>query len=185
MSIDDLPNAADLLDFDTTTLYYERPLPQEVEVLIEKASSNNSDALAEAYLKLACFQAPRNLTVLVALYRFYYYKHRLQEALDIAEQAVAATANLLELPADWRDVSAETFRKKCASKVMGLVRFYLSSVKGAAVLCLRLGRMDEAVERLRKLTNLDARDRLASRELLQLALRRIENDTREAHFQTH
>ncbi len=175
----------DLLDFDTTTLYYEQAPPYEVELLIKKASSDNSAASAEVYLKLAWFQAPTNLTVLVALYRFYYYKHKLEDALDIAEQAISAAADLLELPVDWRDISPAVLDKKRASEVMGLVRFYLQASKASAVLCLRLGRLDEAVERLRKLTELDTRDRLSVRELLQLALSRIGGDPSKKHFQTH
>ncbi len=175
----------DLLDFDTTVLYYEQAPPCEVELLIKKASSDDSDALAEMYLKLAWFQALRNLNVLVALYRFYYYKHRLEDALDMAEQALSAAGDLLELSADWRDINPAILDKKSAPKAMGLVRFYLLAVKGAAVLCLRLGRLDEAVERMRKLVEIDARDRLAVRGLLQLALSRIGDDPSKQHFQTH
>lgn len=178
-------NAMDLLDFDTTTLYYEQDLPREVEQLIQKASSVSSDTLIEGYLKLAWFQAPRDLTVLVALYRFYYYKHRLQEALDIGEQAISAAAELLDLPADWREVSPEILDRKRTSNVMGLVRFYLHAVKGTAVLCLRLGRLDEAIERLRQLSGLDSKGRLGAKELLQLALNKMGSDSSKERFPIH
>ena len=175
----------DLLDFDTTTLYYEQATSQEVELLIEKASLDNFDAATEVYLKLAWLQAPKNLTVLVALYRYFFYKHRLEEALDVAEQAVSAAAELLGLPTQWRDTSAAFLDRKRTPKLMGLLRFYLQAIQSAAVLCLRLGRLHEAVERLRKLTELDTRDRLASTALLQLALSKLEDDPSKEHFHTH
>ncbi len=163
-----------LLDFDTTRLYYDQAASPDVELLLKKASADYGSGNAESSLKLAWAQAPGNLTVLVALYRFYYYSHRLEEALDIAEQAVRAAAEQLTLPVDWQNLNPAILDKACDPKSLGLVRYYLLAVKGAAVLCLRLGRLDEAVERLRKLIELDATDLLAVRDLLELALRHAE-----------
>ena len=137
----------DLLEFETSRLYYEQALPPEIELLLKKASAHYAAGVAEWFLKLAWSQAPRDLTVLVALYRFYYYSHRLEEALDTAEQAVCAAAEQLDLPTDWRDLSSATLDKKSVPKAMGVVRFYLLAIKGAAVLCMRLGRLEEAIER--------------------------------------
>lgn len=175
----------DLLDFNTTRLYYEQAPAPEIELLLKKASADYAAGTAEWFLKLAWSQAPRNLTVLVALYRFYYYSQRLEEALEVAEQAVSAAGDQLALPTDWRDLCAAMLDKESVPQAMGLVRFYLLAVKGAAVLCLRLGRLEEAIERLRKLAELDANDHLAVRELLQLALGRIEADPITENSQTH
>ncbi len=175
----------DLLDINTSQLYYEQVLPPEVELLLKKASANYAAGMAEPFLKLAWYQAPRNLTVLVALYRFYYYSHRLEEALDIAEHAVSVAGEQLALSTDWRDLDPVILGSKVVPKTMGLLRCYLLAVKGAAVLCLRLGRLEEAVERLRKLVELDATDHFAVRELLQLALGRKEANSLQGNCQTH
>ena len=175
----------DLLDFNATQLYYEQSLAPEIELLLKKASADYAAGSAEGFLKLAWYQAPRNLTVLVALYRFYYYSHRLEEALEIAEQAVSAAADQLALPTDWRDLSAAMLDEKGVPQAMGLVHFYLLAFKGVSVLCLRLGRLMEAIERLRKLVEFDATDHLAARELLQLALDRIEADPIPENCQIH
>lgn len=165
-----------LLDFDTTRLYYDQATSADVELLLNKAAADYGTGNAESCLKLAWSQAPGNLSVLVALYRFYYYSHRLEEALEIAEQAIRAAGEQLTLPADWRNLNPVILDEACDPQTLGLVRYYLLAVKGAAVLCLRLGRLEEAIERLRKLTELDATDLLAVRDLLELALRHAEAD---------
>ena len=105
--------------------------------------------------------------------------------MDTAEHAVSAAGEQLALSTDWRDLDPVTLDRKSVPKTMGILRFYLLAVKGAAVLCLRLGRLEEAIERLRKLVELDATDRLAVRELLQLALSRAKANSLQGNFQTH
>ena len=78
----------DLLDFEAEDLYFERPELEEVEILIKQASEDYSDGNAETSLLKAYSLAPQSLNVLVALNRFYYYQHRLDEALQISLKAL-------------------------------------------------------------------------------------------------
>jgi len=45
--------------------------------------------------------APQHLTVLVALYRYYFYQHRLEDALLVAESTLAVVGRRLEFPEVW------------------------------------------------------------------------------------
>jgi tetratricopeptide (TPR) repeat protein len=49
---------------------------------------------------------------------------------------------------------------------MTMIRFYMLALKGAGYLELRLGRYESALERLEKVAELDAKDRLGSQALL-------------------
>ena len=71
----------DLLDFEAQGLYFEQPDVAGVEELIATASENYADGDAELSLLQAYFLAPESLNVLIALNRFYYYQHRLEDAL--------------------------------------------------------------------------------------------------------
>ncbi len=51
--------------------------------------------------------APGHAAVLIGFYRFYFYKGRLPEALDMAKQCLAKAARENRLAADWRDVAAD------------------------------------------------------------------------------
>lgn len=158
----------DLHDFDTTSLYFEDALAPEAEALIQKASDEYGEEGAELHLLKAYFIAPAHLTVLVALYRYYFYQHRLEDALLIADRAMSEAAERMHIPDDWRKLDANWIGH-AAMNGMGLLRFYLMSLKAAAIVEMRLGELTQAIERLEKLTELDTADRLGIAPLLDLA----------------
>ena len=71
----------DLLDFEAQGLYFEQDDVAGVKELLAQAAEEYSSGLAEMPLLRAYFLAPESLNVLVALNRFYYYQHRLEDAL--------------------------------------------------------------------------------------------------------
>ncbi|MGD0962081.1 MAG: hypothetical protein ABSB19_19905, partial [Methylomonas sp.] len=79
----------DLLEFEPNDLYFMREDPEEVRNLIRCAAELYGTGEAELPLLQAFLRAPESLNVLVALNRFYYYQHRLSEALLISEKALA------------------------------------------------------------------------------------------------
>ena len=79
----------DLLDFNDCKLYFEDPLPAAAEALLALAAREYGEPSAELALLRAHLLAPDNLTVLVGLYRYYFYQHRLEDALQVAERALA------------------------------------------------------------------------------------------------
>lgn len=157
----------DLLDFTDCTLYFEDPLPTEVEELINQAARDYGGAEAEAALLRARDLAPENLTVLVGLYRYYFYQHRLEEAMEVAERAIFLSGRHLGLQVNWKDLD-ETWLARAATTSFGLLRFHLLALKAISVVLLRLGRISESRARLRKLSSLDTRDQLGASKLLEV-----------------
>ena len=157
----------DLQDFEGQSMYFDEQTPEEVDALIQQASELYGEGNAEEPLLKAKELAPDNMLVLVALYRFYYYQHRLEEALDVAGQVMAVIAPSIDFPANWRDL---TFRHLANGVLESFtkVRFYLLALKGAAYLNLRLGRRAEAVEMLNMVVEYDSHDRLGARSLLRV-----------------
>ena len=157
----------DLLDFSDCKLYFEDDLPAEAERLIAQASSEYGEASAELALLRAHLMAPDNLTVLVGLYRYYFYQHRLDDALMVAERAMQLSGRLLGLPPDWRTLD-ETRLGSAAANSFGMLRFYLLALKAASVVLLRLGQIDASRDRLIKLAGLDCHDHLGAAKLLEV-----------------
>lgn len=158
----------DLMDFDQGALYFDEPLPSEVEGLIAEAGQAYASAdAAEALLHKAYFLAPEALLVLVALYRFYFYQHRLVDALIVAERALVLVARRLGFPEDWRRLHPG-FLGQGVLRSMGLLRFYLSILKAAGYIQLRLDRLAEGHAMLSKLVEMDSHDRLGGKALLDL-----------------
>jgi hypothetical protein len=157
----------DLLDFSDCKLYFEEPLPSAVEELILQASREHGQDSAELALLRAHLRVPENLTVLVGLYRYYFYQHRLDEALHVAERAMELSGQQLGLPRDWERLD-ETRLGTAASSSFGLLRFYLLAMKAASIVMLRLGRIADSRARLLKLATLDSLDQMGAAKLLEV-----------------
>lgn len=162
----------DLLDFEAEELYFDAGEAPGVTELIRTAAMNYSDGDAEAPLLQAYALAPRSLNVLVALYRFYYYRHRLQEALRIAGEALLVQRERLDFPADWRDLTPARIAAVAAEEKVQL-RFYLFTLKAEGFLQMRLRNLDSSREIFAKLVELDTQDRIGAAGLLHLVMEQL------------
>ena len=162
----------DLLDFTAEDLYFDAPSRADVSRLLAEAAHYCSGDGAEERLLRAYFLAPQDLAVLVALYRFYFYRHRLEDALLVAERALQAVAAQLDINPDWRLVDANDLAHAVA-RSMTSTRFYLYALKGAGFLRLRMGDSHGALECLRKVSELDALDRIGAEALIELIRREM------------
>ncbi len=158
----------DLLDFQGEDMYFDQPVSPETERLLERAAAAYGEDTAEHCLLRAYFLEPEHLTVLVALYRYLYYRHRYAECLLVAERAIALSAKRLGIGPDWRDIDSNALGPAVLAS-MSLTRFLLLAIKGAGYLCLRLGDAPGALERFEKLSGLDTSNRLGLTELIALA----------------
>ncbi len=166
----------DLMQFDQTTLYFDDPLPVEIERLLRQAGEVYGEADAETLLLRAYFLAPEQLMVLVALYRYYFYQHRLEDALLVADRALEVAGRRLDLPTRWRDLHPEHIGH-AVLRSMGLLRFYLMVLKAAGYIQLRLGNSAGGQAMLEKLGELDSHDRLGGKALLELVREEMELET--------
>lgn len=157
----------DLLEFSQCELYFEEPLPPEGEALLREAAQRYGEPHAESLLQRAYFLYPQNLMVLVGLYRYYFYQHRLEDTLVVADRSIALSGERLALKADWRHLSL-AHMGEAATRSFGMLRFYLLALKAKAVVLLRLGRVEDSREVLLKLTELDEKDRLGAAKLLEV-----------------
>ena len=146
-------------------------LPEEVEsLLLQAGRAYAQDEIAEGYLREARRIAPDRAAVLIAFYRFYFYKGRLEEALEIACTCLAKAAVDMGLPPrlvdDWRMVNREDAAFDSYDAV--LPRFYLFTLKGYAYLQMRTGNVDEGRDAVMKLIELDPGNKLGATVLLEV-----------------
>ena len=140
-------------------------LPPEAEHhLWEAGKSYHRDDVAERHLQEAEALAPEHAAVLIGLYRFYFYKGRLAEALAVAKRCLAKAARENRLAADWRTVAASDAVFDRYDDM--LPRFYLFTLKGYAYLQMRLGNLEEGRAAVLKLLELDPSDKVGARVLL-------------------
>jgi tetratricopeptide (TPR) repeat protein len=132
--------------------------------LYDAALSYANDTLAEQHLRDAKAIAPDHAAVLIAQYRFYFYKGRLREALEVARYCLLKAARENGLHADWRQVRSGD--AEFGTYDAQLPRFYLFTLKAYAYLQMRLGRLEEGRQAVSKLLELDPSDKVGARVLL-------------------
>lgn len=144
-------------------------LSPEVQAVIGRAGALRAQPeVALALLEQARAAAPRHPAPLIALYRFYFYGHQLEQALAVGEDALAIARTALgpnfgdEPPTD------------AAARHDAAVRFYLFTLKGLAYLNMRRGAMAQAQVLLHELRRLDPGDHVGG-AVLQHVLTRHEN----------
>jgi len=163
----------DLLEFDAKDLYFEQADSQEVQDLIRFAAELYSSGEAELPLLKAFLRAPESLNVLVALNRFYYYQHRLPEALLISERALQLIRQGIDFPDDWRDLEMRHI-SEAPKDLLTRIRLYLFTLKSIGFLNMRMENLVLSRGIFEKLVALDDRDRIGTRALLDLVLQRQE-----------
>ena len=161
----------DLLDFEAQGLYFENKDTPEVENMITTAAENYASGEAELPLLRAYFLAPNSLNVLVALNRFYYYQHRLDDALAATLKALTVIRPLIDFPEDWRELQPHHLSDTPAN-LLTQVRLYLFTLKAIGFLNMRLELLDVSKSIFEKLVYLDGKDRIGAKGLLELVIQR-------------
>jgi len=145
-------------------------LSAPAERALEQAGLNYADAAtAEAFLREAEALAPDHFAVLIGWYRYFFYKGRLAEALVVGKRCLAKAAREKNFAVDWRDVRPEDAQFGDYDDI--LARFYMFCLKGYAYLHLRLGDLAEGRVAAQKLLELDPRDRINAKLLLDVLQR--------------
>lgn len=139
-------------------------LPPEAEEYLHLAGENYADTeTAERYLRQAKQWAPDHAAVLIGFYRFYFYKGRLTEALEIANLCLEKATRENNMHRDWRRASPSDVVFDQYDKM--LPRFFLFTLKGYAYLQMRLGAIDESRVAIAKLLELDPSDKIGAKVL--------------------
>jgi hypothetical protein len=115
------------------------------------------------------------LVVLVALYRYYFYQHRLEDALLVGESTLSVVGRRLNFPETWTYLN-EANLGEGVLRSMGLVRFYLMVLKATGYVNLRLGNFEIGQAMLKKLIELDSHDRMGGKALLDVLQHAMNND---------
>lgn len=149
-------------------------LPPAAEQELRLAGLNYTHGdIAERHLRNALAIAPGHFAVEVGLYRFYFYKGRLREALLVATRCLERTATLIGVDTDWRAVRPEDAD---FAGYQPLPRFYLFCLKANAYLNMRLGNLGEGCAAAFKLMVLDSQNRLNGQALIDVHNRKDDDE---------
>lgn len=143
-------------------------MPPEIDTILQEAVVLYEDTeQAEARLQKAFAMAPERLEVYVALYKFYFYKNRIDEAETIALKALTEAAKQGCFSAEWSCLNSESSEWSPAADAQ---RFFLYTLKALAFINLRKGNNHNAEALLNKLLELDPRDQVGASVIRDLAI---------------
>jgi len=149
-------------------ILFGRHIAPEVNALLQQAvhASSFDDELAEQKLWQAQQTYPEQLEIYIALYKFYFYRGRLQEAHQVVRQALIAAAQAGGFPGDWNALRVDS---SDWSETESPQRVYLYSLKALSFILLRLGSVDESYRILEKLYEIDPYDQTGATVIRELA----------------
>jgi hypothetical protein len=114
-------------------------------------------------VKQALATAPEDFSARLAAYKFYFYNHRLAEALPHADFLVNLLARRLNVARDWRDVKPDDAAFDQLDEAPSL---YLQALLAWGYCKARLGERAEGATAIAKVAELEPRDRFGARRLL-------------------
>ncbi len=164
------------MDDWTERVYYGGDLPRAAEKALHRAAAAwDRPAEAEGHLADALTAAPDHRAVALAHYKYFFYRVDLARAVPWAKTCLRDSARRLNLPADWRDVSA--FPPTAGTEDRDAERrFYLFALKALGYNLLRLGDAEGGRAALRRVLALDATDPTDTAALLAVAERGPEEE---------
>lgn len=166
------------LDGDPVAECLGEGLPAEAERHLRLAGQNyHRDEVALGHLQAAWELAPGHAAVYIGKYRFYFYKNRLAEALEIAKECLVKAALDNGMSPDWRE--AKPADADFTSFEAIVPRFFLFTLKGYAYLQMRLGNLEEGRAAVEKLLELDPADKLGGKVLMGVLERQANGDDDE------
>ena len=146
---------------------FAREISPEVNACLQQAVAYANDfEKARGYLYQARDLDPDQLEVYIALYKFCFYRGYLDEAEQVALDALETAARRGTFDWQWQNLDTKSTDW---TEEEGPARTYLYSLKALGFIRLRLGNIDGAREVLDSLVKLDPDDRVGGSVIMSLA----------------
>lgn len=148
---------------EPTLSWYD--LPAEVKQLLIAAANTWEDTTqSQHYIHQAVAIANQSLDVLVAAYRYFFYKHNDVAALQIANQVTEQIRQLEGLPEDWQRLSPILRDRKEEPNI----RLYLNAYAASGLVLARLGKIEEATTITARVNDIDDRREFGAATVLHI-----------------
>ncbi len=137
---------------EPTLSWYD--LPDEVKrLLIAAANTWEDTAQSQEYMQQALAIAGHSLDVLVAAYRYFFYKHNDIAALQIANQVIEQIRAIEGLPEDWDRLAPLLSQGKEEANM----RLYLTAYAASGLILARLGQIEQATVITTRVSEIDTK----------------------------
>lgn len=148
---------------EPTLSWYD--LTDEVkQLLIAAANTWEDTAQSQGYMQQALTISNQSLDVLVAAYRYFFYKHNDTAALQIATQVIEQIRQSEELPDNWQQLAPLLQSRKEEP----VIRLYISAYAASGLMQARMGAIEEAKLITARVSEIDDRREFGAETLWQI-----------------
>ncbi|MCP6763119.1 MAG: hypothetical protein NHB32_31075 [Fischerella sp. CENA71] len=148
-------------------------VPEEIkELLILAADHWENTSNSEKYMHQALAKTGDNIEVLVAAYRYFYYKYNYQMALQTAVKVIDKIKEAEKLPDDWQQLQPILIKRKEDTQI----RLYLNAYAASGLVLAKLGELEKAKEISTKVKSIDDKNNFGAGILLDILTRPAEED---------
>ncbi|NWF58024.1 MAG: hypothetical protein HXY43_01565 [Fischerella sp.] len=140
-------------------------VPEEIKKLLILAAENwENTSQSEKYMNQALAKTEDNTEVLVAAYRYFYYKNNYQMALKTVLKVIDKIKKADKLPDDWEQLQPIlTNRKEDPS-----IRLYINAYAASGLVLAKLGELEKAKEISTKVKSIDDKNDFGAGILLDI-----------------
>jgi tetratricopeptide (TPR) repeat protein len=151
--------------------WYDVP-PDLKQLLISAARSWEDTTESESYMYRALEKGELNLDVLIAAYRYFFYKNNNSMALNIAQKVMKKVEKNEGYPDDWERLKPilEVDRDNPC------VRLYLNAYSASGFVLARLGETDKAQEIATRIKEIDDKNEFGASIVLDILTRPEDDD---------
>ncbi|MBF1990882.1 hypothetical protein [Fischerella thermalis] len=148
-------------------------VPEEIKKLLILAAENwENTSASENYMNQALAKTGDNLDVLVAAYRYFYYKYNYTMALQTAIKVIDKIKLTEKLPDDWQQLQPILIKRKEEPQI----RLYLNAYAASGLVLAKLGEIEKAKEISTQVKSIDDKNDFGAGILLDILTRPAEED---------
>lgn len=151
-------------------------VPSDIKhLLLSAADSWENTNESEQYIHEALARADVELDVLVAAYRYFFYKNNNRMALKMATQVLDRVKLIEQLPENWEELQPIAERRKEEP----MMRLYLNAYAASGFVLARLGELEQAQVIAAQVKEIDTRNEFGASVLLDILTRSPDEDEDE------
>lgn len=148
-------------------------VPEDIKKLLILAAQNwENTSESEKYIQQALSQSGGNTEVLVAAYRFFYYKNNYLLALQTAAKVLDKIKKEQQFPENWEKLKPILVNRREEPQI-GL---YLNAYAASGLVLAKLGELEQAKEISIRVKEIDKKNDFGAGILLDILTRPPEED---------
>jgi hypothetical protein len=160
------------MQIDTNRLSWFDVSDDVKELLILATQTWDNTEASDSYIQQALAKTEENTGVLVAAYRYFYYKNNYVLALTTAEKITAKIKKEENLPDNWQALLPILVQRYQEPQI----RFFLNAYAASGLVLAKLGKIEQAKEISTRIKGIDDKNNFGAGILLDILTRPPEED---------